>query len=969
MMNVLVFWAFLLPSLITGSSTHLTNAEVSTIDVSADSLTHYFTASSSSIENPVFLRLSVDSNVRSVDLYAAGDECEEASEACNQWTSSFRMLNTDVCGMYVMGYIDYKITIVFSLSNSATEATTELSATTIEEDPVELTSNSWRNGSVNTFEMEFYMFVVPTNINIPVLSFEVTPYDDRDVDLYVSSEHVYPIRCSPANREDCERDGNHRYYEHFSQKVTGQKDYVYITHDVQPLYYLAVYGVSNSNSGFSIWAIVEEMVVTETYAGFFTQDWIARKEYHFFEYLADRDGVLKLDALVESDGGDVDLFLSETYNQPYQLDNDAFAIEPGNDELEYEIVSGRTYYFSVYGSHTAETEYQIFVQVVSNTCVQRETCSECVGDGEDLHCGWCGSSADSGNCLDEDPESSGPVGGFCNPDWWHPDSCPAEYICHEYIECGECVDTRGCGWCGVTRTGGMCVPGTEEAPTTGLCAYWHAGSTPCPGTCVQHVDCMTCTSDDDCGWCNDDTFGGKCVDGHAGGPDAPVCDADEYYYETDRCEDLNPAQCTTLEVCEDCSLNPSCGWCGNRATSGMCLPGASAGPYSGYDCMEAWHHQTCPVASSLSRYFHAAVIYPHEIRYHHLTVDDVDSSIVVIAYPMNVNQAVGLYGALNMLPVPPTNSRRDLAVETLDVTPTEGDEGESIREGMPVAFNVGTCDLSSIGTYYFGVVGYPSSLDVGYEIAGVAHNADLKKDSTSGSTRAMNLCCGAWVHVFKDFETVSDLQYRTLHVTVKLTTVEVFNEAEGGLVYIYLREDDCSTDESYDKRKVASVLGKVNSATEVDLSISVSSSSSRVYVSVRADSDNIVQTNVDYSVKEDDRRYMAVVWGLVFGISITVIGAFTYLMWKRWRTRWTTPVEAFVAEPVEMSVLEESGEPHTFTVTQPVSVEPGRTRPAFVADVVSSGPEGSSGAGDMEMVYKHSTGSGRNAWTTGSSGG
>ncbi|RLB48048.1 MAG: hypothetical protein DRJ42_24100 [Deltaproteobacteria bacterium] len=206
-------------------------------------------------------------------------------------------------------------------------------------------------------------------------------------------------------------------------------------------------------------------------------------------------------------------------------------------------------------------------------------CDECL---EVIGCGYC---ADFDTC--ESGDTLGPAVGSCS-DWNStPEMCGGgggTDRCAVNTDCDDCTFEAGCGWC---DDGSGCRSGNSEGPTGGSCGSWDWFGYSCGSdTCAGYRNCETCTNVSDlCGWC---PGARTCHDASGlGVPDVGTCDGTFVEWPLE-CT-TGPAPCSEIFDCLECADHPECGWC---ADSGLCLPsdldgtpeiGTCGGPLAVFD--------------------------------------------------------------------------------------------------------------------------------------------------------------------------------------------------------------------------------------------------------------------------------------------------------------------------------------------------------------------------------------------------
>merc|ERR1711871_671439 len=98
--------------------------------------------------------------------------------------------------------------------------------------------------------------------------------------------------------------------------------------------------------------------------------------------------------------------------------------------------------------------------------------------------------------------------------------------------------------------------------------------------CTKRANCEECTMDPACGWCGEYNV---CVEGDADDPYGCSCPSWDYSY----CE---RKRCQNYKTCTACVNDPACGYC---ASTGTCYEGDTAGPH--FDMCSTWTKGYCSI--------------------------------------------------------------------------------------------------------------------------------------------------------------------------------------------------------------------------------------------------------------------------------------------------------------------------------------------------------------------------------------
>lgn len=96
--------------------------------------------------------------------------------------------------------------------------------------------------------------------------------------------------------------------------------------------------------------------------------------------------------------------------------------------------------------------------------------------------------------------------------------------------------------------------------------------------CTRRANCEECTMDPSCGWCGEYN---TCVEGNADDPYGCSCPSWDYSY----CE---RKRCANYKTCGSCVKDPACGYC---ASTNTCYEGDTLGPH--FDSCSAWNKGYC----------------------------------------------------------------------------------------------------------------------------------------------------------------------------------------------------------------------------------------------------------------------------------------------------------------------------------------------------------------------------------------
>lgn len=207
-------------------------------------------------------------------------------------------------------------------------------------------------------------------------------------------------------------------------------------------------------------------------------------------------------------------------------------------------------------------------------------------------CGWCGLSKTNGKCVPANADNSGPAIGVCRTYWDNSSNCMDNTVA------SSCERIPSCGWCGVSYKNGTCV----------LANPARSGPNSPGGKCISGLwdfsGCMTQTASSDsascvkntgCGWCGKSYNEGLCImkDSTTGNPSQNLtC---PYFWEIRDC--LSGGRYSS----DYCTKRTGCGWCGTAHDKGKCVSvnSSGTGPISSV-CTDYWDTKNCMYQGSSS---------------------------------------------------------------------------------------------------------------------------------------------------------------------------------------------------------------------------------------------------------------------------------------------------------------------------------------------------------------------------------
>lgn len=203
----------------------------------------------------------------------------------------------------------------------------------------------------------------------------------------------------------------------------------------------------------------------------------------------------------------------------------------------------------------------VTVDIAPANCSRHLFCGTCVADPA---CGYCASG--NGTCVEGGAAGPAPGRGTCS-DWRHADSSAGAGVCP--IECGlrascqTCVQDTSCHWCPYFQ---RCEANTTRRGCPADSPWFAGPAEHCPhtATCAAlSSSCQACTQQQGCGWCAGllPDHPPRCLPGDRFG--SALCPRQHWRYG--RC---TGPQCAALSSCDDCTAQPPCQWCRDRARCG-----------------------------------------------------------------------------------------------------------------------------------------------------------------------------------------------------------------------------------------------------------------------------------------------------------------------------------------------------------------------------------------------------------------
>lgn len=231
----------------------------------------------------------------------------------------------------------------------------------------------------------------------------------------------------------------------------------------------------------------------------------------------------------------------------------------------------------------------------TDLCLKQNTCPSCLENSYD--CVWCLDS-----CSHEKCRKSGMKGitdlARCD------DDVLTDLVtsnCDKLHNCHSCHTEPSCGWqirdhkcyTYIRDTGNRThkVSGSDEISQL---------RPSCDIPCHLRTGCQNCSTGPSCMWC---TSTQTCIESNAYAAVFPIGQCMEWTIHPYKC-----TNCSDIQTCEKCQLNPRCGWCddGTGTGVGTCMEGSESGPFTWSNSTNGpslntdlcpspdWHFSSCP---------------------------------------------------------------------------------------------------------------------------------------------------------------------------------------------------------------------------------------------------------------------------------------------------------------------------------------------------------------------------------------
>lgn len=167
--------------------------------------------------------------------------------------------------------------------------------------------------------------------------------------------------------------------------------------------------------------------------------------------------------------------------------------------------------------------------------------------------------------------------------------------CDKLHNCPACHTEPHCGW----QRDNKCYTFVKDVGNKTQKAIVNPDMRPsCEPSCHQRTSCINCSAGPSCMWCSSLQ---RCIESNAYAAAFPMAQCMEWTIHKTKC-----TNCSDIQTCDACQLNPRCGWCddGSGTGVGRCMEGAGGGPYSWTDkgsvlvpemcASDRWFFTSCP---------------------------------------------------------------------------------------------------------------------------------------------------------------------------------------------------------------------------------------------------------------------------------------------------------------------------------------------------------------------------------------
>ncbi|KAK3590248.1 hypothetical protein CHS0354_041323 [Potamilus streckersoni] len=208
-----------------------------------------------------------------------------------------------------------------------------------------------------------------------------------------------------------------------------------------------------------------------------------------------------------------------------------------------------------------------------DVCPTLKDCPSCLSSR--FGCKWC-----SNNCSNSCPANTQYI-------ITEIPQCPHRYssVCDKINNCFACIVNDDCHW--------------DFSAKPPICSFLDQRSFEsvsrskqqgCGQPCYQYDSCENCTRYN-CMWCGSQQ---RCVETNSYVASFLYGQCMEWRTKEEKCA---ATRCSDMHTCEECKMNPSCGWCNDVSNTGVgkCMSGSASGPLDLSFKHPVVNHTICPV--------------------------------------------------------------------------------------------------------------------------------------------------------------------------------------------------------------------------------------------------------------------------------------------------------------------------------------------------------------------------------------
>ena len=223
----------------------------------------------------------------------------------------------------------------------------------------------------------------------------------------------------------------------------------------------------------------------------------------------------------------------------------------------------------------------------TDLCLKQSSCPSCLENS--YGCVWCTDSCSHEKCRKSGIKDPKAITDLIRCD----EDALTEHLtsnCDLLHNCHSCHSEPSCGW---QMRDHKCYRNIHDSGNR------TQSRQVCDLPCHLRTTCQNCTSGPSCMWCSSTQ---TCIESNAYAAVFPIGQCMEWTIHPYKC-----TNCSHIQTCDKCQLNPRCGWCddGTGTGVGKCLEGSQEGPHSWFNssgpsldtsvCPKPdWHFTSCP---------------------------------------------------------------------------------------------------------------------------------------------------------------------------------------------------------------------------------------------------------------------------------------------------------------------------------------------------------------------------------------